>query len=63
MPKLNFLAQNTIDNIGGKVIKAGDVVPLDDKVAEPFVKTGSLVQTEASATPDEKTKESGKGDK
>jgi hypothetical protein len=69
MAKLNFQVQSRIDNVDGKVLIQGDVIVLDDKVAEPFVKTGSLVQTEAPVAlvtpvaPSEKTKESGKGEK
>jgi len=51
MAKLNYQAVNKIDNINGKVIDAGEVVSLEDKVAAPLVKSGALLETEAAPSP------------
>lgn len=47
MAKLNYEAQNTIDSVGGVVLKAGDVVALDDA---DVIAGGSLILTEATPT-------------
>ncbi len=58
MAKGKYVASNVIDNIDGKVIKAGDPVVMDDAAAEPFVKSGALVPAAVAKEEQKKSDES-----
>jgi hypothetical protein len=47
MPKLNYEAKHRIDNVGGVVLKQGDVIAMDSEAAAPLVSSGALTETEA----------------
>lgn len=42
MTDKDYLANWTIDNIDGTVLKQGDIVALEPETAAPFVKLGAL---------------------